>query len=361
MSADAGRGSALPLRALAPAKINLGLFVGPLRADSRHELVSVMQSISLADELMLEWAGEGIRSKASGEEARGDASGDDARGEASGEEAGGRADGGARDVVVCAGVPGRPEENLAARALAAFRAATGWAAAPVRLTVDKRIPVAAGLGGGSADAAAALRLAAAASGLGDETLLRELAQELGADVPAQVAPGRWLASGAGERLQALPAPARPLGVLVLPVAAQLSTAAVYAQLDRMRAGRDAASARADVELAGRERELRAAFGLAAPLPADVGLLHNDLQEAAIELCPLVGQALAQARDGGADVVLVSGSGPTVIGLFARANGPGRAQRAVAGLEGRVPAAVCAEAVGAEVGEVEGVGHEADAE
>ena len=95
------------------------------------------------------------------------------------------------------------------------------------------MPVAAGLGGGSGDAAAALRLAAAASGLGDERLLLELAAELGADVPAQVRPGRWLASGAGERLQALPDPSAPFGVLVLPVAARLSTAAVYEQADRM--------------------------------------------------------------------------------------------------------------------------------
>ncbi len=84
-----------------------------------------MQSISLADELTLEHAPAEVE----------------------------------QDEVVCPGVPGRRQENLAARALAAFRAATGWEAPPLRLSIVKRIPVAAGLGGGSADAAGALRLA----------------------------------------------------------------------------------------------------------------------------------------------------------------------------------------------------------
>ena len=87
----------------------------------------------------------------------------------------------ARDEVICPGVEG---PNLAARALAAFREATGWDAPPQRLTITKRIPVAAGMGGGSADAAAALRLAARAAGVDDPALLHELAFRLGADVPA---------------------------------------------------------------------------------------------------------------------------------------------------------------------------------
>ncbi len=193
---------ALPLRVLAPAKINLGLFVGPTRPDGRHELVSVMQSISLADELVLQAAPPGAE----------------------------------HDEVVCAGVVG---ENLAAQALELFRAATGWDATPLRLQIDKRIPIAAGLGGGSADAAATLRLATAASGLGDLDLLFVLAAELGADVPAQVTPGRWLATGAGEQLQALPDPVSPLGVLVLAQASELSTAEVYATADLIGIARDA--------------------------------------------------------------------------------------------------------------------------
>ncbi|MHB1537046.1 MAG: 4-(cytidine 5'-diphospho)-2-C-methyl-D-erythritol kinase, partial [Solirubrobacteraceae bacterium] len=127
------------LVAKAPAKVNLGLFVGPRRADGRHELATVMQSISLCDELALTRA---------------------------------RAD---VDELICPGVSGPQQENLALRALSEFRAATGWHSPRVVLEVTKRIPIAAGLGGGSTDAAAALRLAAAASGLRERAPLHELA------------------------------------------------------------------------------------------------------------------------------------------------------------------------------------------
>jgi len=291
--------SGLPARALAPAKINLGLFLGPTREDGRHELVTVMQSISLADELTLEWAPAG-------------ASGDE---------------------VLCPGVDA--ERNLAGAALAAFRKATGWEEPPLRLRIDKRIPVAAGLGGGSADAAATLRLASRASGLGTEELLLALGARLGADVPAQIAPGRWLGTGAGERLRELPSPSRSFGVLVLPVAAELSTAAVYAEADRLGLGR------APRELEERRLALTAALELGAAVPVVKELLHNDLQAVAVSLCPEISGALEQARESGADAAFVSGSGPTVIGLFLRANGPERARRAAAGLEERLPAPVCA--------------------
>jgi 4-diphosphocytidyl-2-C-methyl-D-erythritol kinase len=297
----------LPARVLAPAKINLGLFLGPVQPeDGRHELVTVMQSISLADELTLERASAGAE----------------------------------EDQVECPGLPGPSGENLAGVALKVFRAATGWDVPPLRLSIVKRIPVAAGLAGGSADAAAALRLARHASGLGDEALLRELGAALGADVPAQISPGRWLATGAGEHLLELPNPSRSFGVLVLPVAAELSTAAVYGEADRLGLGR------APRELEQRRLALTAALQLGAPVPVVKELLHNDLQAAAISLCPEISGALEQARESGADEVLVSGSGPTVVGLFPRANGLGRAQRAAAGLEGRLPAPVCATPVDA---------------
>ena len=79
----------------------------------------------------------------------------------------------------------------------------------MRLRIDKRIPVAAGMAGGSADAGAALRLVARAAGIDDDALLREIAAGLGADVAAQVRPRRYLATGAGERLDA----AAPAGAL----------------------------------------------------------------------------------------------------------------------------------------------------
>jgi 4-diphosphocytidyl-2-C-methyl-D-erythritol kinase len=304
-------------RALAPAKVNLGLFLGPTRAhDGRHELVSVMQSISLADQLTLAPAGGG---------------------------AGGEA---GADEVICPGLSLGPGENLAARALSAFRASTGWRAPPLRLSITKHIPVAGGLGGGSADAAGALRLARLLSGLGDEALLLELAAGLGADVPAQVSPGRWLAQGAGERLAPLPGPGQEsepglsFGVLVLPVAATLSTAAVYAEADRLGL---AGTAR---ELEDHRRALEAAWkGPAGALvhacfdsePAE--LLHNDLQEAALSLCPQISTALEEARAAGAAQAFVSGSGPTVVGLFAAGKEPDGAA-----LAGREPAAVWARPV-----------------
>jgi|HubBroStandDraft_2_1064218.scaffolds.fasta_scaffold05181_3 4-diphosphocytidyl-2-C-methyl-D-erythritol kinase len=299
-------------RALAPAKINLGLFLGPARAsDGKHELVSVMQSISLADELTLELAGTDSQ----------------------------------QDEVICPGVPGGAEQNLAGAALRAFRASTSWQAPPLRLSIVKQIPVAAGLGGGSADAAAALRLAAHASGLGDQQLLYELGSQLGADVPAQIAPGRWLASDAGEQLQQLPSPRSSFGVLVLPLAAQLSTAAVYAEADQL------GLARTPHELAERQLEMRSALEHGAPLPVASELLHNDLQRAAVSLCPQIADALAQARDAGSQPALVSGSGPTVIGLFAHAGrapdgGLALAQAAAARLRHRIPAPICAAPVDA---------------
>jgi 4-diphosphocytidyl-2-C-methyl-D-erythritol kinase len=319
--AGAAEAGSLPARALAPAKVNLGLFLGPIRAeDGRHELVTVMQSISLADELTLERAPAGVT----------------------------------QDEVVCPGVSGAPDENLAALALRAFRAATGWDGPPLSLSIVKRIPVAAGLGGGSADAAAALRLARHASGLGDDRLLHELAAVLGADVPAQIAPGRWLATGAGERLEGLPDPnPESFGLLVLPAVGGLATGEVYAEADRLGVGRSRE------ELQERRRALRRALELSASVPAASELLNNDLQRAAIALCPEIAAALAQVRDAGAEIALVSGSGPTVLGLFPHANGLGRAERAAAGLaadrmSAGAPEPICATPVGADFARVTSV-------
>ena len=178
----------MTLRARAPAKVNLCLFVGTPREDGLHPLVSVVQALSLADELTLEPA--------------------------------------ERDEVVCPGVEG---PNLAGRALHCSASTTGWDGPPQRLTIDKRIPVAAGMGGGSSDAAATLRLAAHAAGL---PMPAELGPRLGADVPSLLRPGRVLMTGAGEHVDRLPDP-EPLGVLVLPADAALSTPDVYREADRL--------------------------------------------------------------------------------------------------------------------------------
>ena len=269
------------LRARAPGKVNLCLFVGEPREDGLHPLVSVVQALSLADELTLEPGGDA-------------------------------------DEVVCPGVEG---PNLAARALALYREATGWDAPPQRLTIEKRIPVAAGMGGGSSDAAATLRLAAHAAG---RPVPDALAPRLGADVASLVRPGRVLMTGAGEHVEPL-APA-PVGVLVLPVDAELSTPAVYREADRL------GLTRSHAELSQLDALVR--VGTWAP--------ENDLQDAARSLCPLIDTALAAASDAGADHVLVSGSGPTVVGLFGGADGPVRAVAAASACGW--PRAVAAEPV-----------------
>jgi 4-diphosphocytidyl-2-C-methyl-D-erythritol kinase len=255
------------VRELAPAKVNLCLLVGPTRADGRHELVTVMQAITLADELEME--------------------------------------DGDRDEVVCPGVEG---PNLAADALRAFRDATGWDGPGQRITIRKRVPVAAGLGGGSADAAAVLRLAARRSGHGDGRLALELAAALGSDVPGLLVPGRVLARGAGERIEPLPDP-DPFGILVLPSAARLGTAAVYERADRLGGLRGAAE-----------------LGTIDPLAA-IGV--NDLEPAARSLEPSIDAALEAARTAGARHAMVCGSGPTVVGLFDAPDGAARAASALA--------------------------------
>jgi 4-diphosphocytidyl-2-C-methyl-D-erythritol kinase len=204
---------------------------------------------------------------------------------------------------VCEGVEG---PNLVAAAVAAFRAQTGFAD-PVRITIRKRIPIAGGMAGGSADAAAALRLLARHSGL--QADLYAIAERLGADVPGQIAPARYLATGAGERLEPL-APVTPYGVLVLPAPEPLSTGAVFAKAAELGLRRS----RESMEL------LRHDVRAANDLPDE--LAHNDLEPAALALMPEIGERMEQARAAGAEHVLLSGSGPTVLGLFGDLAAPG---------------------------------------
>lgn len=290
------------LRCLAPGKVNACLFVGRPRADGLHPLVSVMQPLSLADEVTLAPAPGGARA----------------------------------DEVVCPGVEG---PNLAGRALAAFRAATGWAAPPQQLTIVKRIPVAAGMGGGSADAAAALRLAAAAAGVAaDDPVVAAVAPGLGSDVPAALLAQASLVTGAGEEVEPL-ARAGAFAVLVLPSTGRLSTPAVYAELDRLDRGRSPR------ELERLAESVRAAVARDVDLPVE--LLVNDLEPAARSLDAGIGVALADAMEAGADRAMVSGSGPTVIGWFAGDDGPTRARDAARQLASRHPQAVVAEPVEAD--------------
>jgi 4-diphosphocytidyl-2-C-methyl-D-erythritol kinase len=246
----------------APAKLNLCLYLGHRRDDGLHELRSLFCPITLSDRLVVSDA--------------------------------------ERDRVVCPQVHG---PNIAEAALAALRD-RGWRANPLRVEIEKRIPVAAGLGGGSADAAAVLRLAR--EDIGD---LDVLAAELGADVPSQLDPVFALVGGAGEVVEPLAAPAH-FGIVLVPGDEGLSTAEVYAEADRLGLGREQG------ELDEIAAELRgAASGGASPL-AYLELLVNDLARAAVSLRPRIDEALEALRYAGAEVALVTGSGPTAFGLFA---------------------------------------------
>ncbi len=285
------------LRALAPAKVNLSLFLGGTREDGRHRLVTVFESLSLADALELEVI-EGLG-----------------------------------DQVVCPGVDG---DNLAARALAGLRA-RGWDGPPVRITIEKRIPVAAGMAGGSADAAAALRLAmAVAPGRAEE--VDQIAVELGADVPSQLLAGVALGTGAGEIVERFE-PLAEHAFVVLPSEFSLSTPEVFQEADRL------GLQRSDPALDGLYDELVASLAPDSELPDR--LLVNDLEPAAISLCPWCGDALEALRAVGAAHAMVSGSGPTVVGIWWGLGAVGRAFSAAQELRDRYPLAVGAEPVTAE--------------
>jgi 4-diphosphocytidyl-2-C-methyl-D-erythritol kinase len=250
----------MTLTLAAPAKLNLCLFLGPRREDGLHELCSLFEPLALADSIEVAEA--------------------------------------ERDEVVCPGVGG---ENLAARALAALREA-GWDAPRLRVSIEKRIPVAAGLGGGSADAAAVLRLA---HGVPD---LLSIAATLGADVPSQLVPALALVLGAGERVERLPDPPSH-AVVLLPEGGGLSTTAVFAEADRLGLGRETA------ELEDLTARLRKEAGAGASPLDYTGLLANDLEPAARSLRPEIGAALDALRASGAPLALLTGSGPTAFGLF----------------------------------------------
>lgn len=264
------------IRQSAPAKVNLLLHVTPPRADGLHPICSLFASIELADEVTVEPA--------------------------------------ERDAVECPGVTGL---NLAERAIAAFRAAAGGCPPGVHVRIDKRIPVAAGLGGGSADAAAVLRALNELSGRPlDVAALRGLAAGLGADVPSQVEPGHALVTGAGERVEPLALP--ELALVLVPQAEGLSTAAVYAEADRIGATRRALDAHAVRALAAR------------PLDRLAPELHNDLEAAALSLRPRLAETLTRLRAAGALAALVTGSGPTTFGVFPSREAAERASRAIPG-------------------------------
>lgn len=256
-----------PVTVRAPAKVNLHLAVGDLRDDGYHELTTVFQALSLYDEVAV---------------TRADTLSVTVHGE------------GAAEVPV-------DENNLVWRA-AELIAKKAHRTPRVHIAITKGIPVAGGLAGGSADAAATLVALNALWHLElSKTELSELAAELGSDVPFSLRGGTAVGLGRGEQL--LPVLSRSTYHWVLAFAkGGLSTPAVYRELDRLRAG-------GTPPRLGSADDLMHALTLGDP-DRLAPLLGNDLQAAAISLMPQLRRTLRAGRDAGALAALVSGSGPT---------------------------------------------------
>jgi 4-diphosphocytidyl-2-C-methyl-D-erythritol kinase len=290
---------------LAHAKVNLALAITGRRPDGYHELRSVFLRIGLADrlEVAVDEATEGDRLEVAGDP---------------------------RCTV---------EGNLVLRAWALLRTALGGDAPPLVGSLEKRIPVAGGLGGGSSDAATALRLAAPLWGVTADALrpvidpatLDALALRLGADVPFFVRNhAAALVEGVGERLAPLPPASGDAGLLLVTPAIGASTPAVFDAYDRL-AARDRGTGALVDELAAAFRDGLDGTGLAAW--AGRLAAANDLWPAAAAVVP----ALPAARDAMATAldrpVMLSGSGSTLFALY-----PSRAEavRAREELEARLP-------------------------
>lgn len=262
-----------PVRVRVPAKINLHLGVGPLRPDGYHELQTVYHAISIYDELTAR-PGDTLSLTMAGE--------------------------GTGELAL-------DESNLVVRAA---RALAEWTGVPAhaRLHLRKQIPLAAGLAGGSADAAATLVACAALWELGlDRSELVALASGLGADVPFLLSGGTALGTGYGEQVSPVLARGGSWHWVAALADGGLATPQVYRELDRLRAAGAAPP------------PLGEPAGLLAALrqrdPAVLGAaLGNDLAAAALGLRPELAGVLAAGRAAGAIAGLVSGSGPTCVFL-----------------------------------------------
>ena len=254
-----------------PAKVNLQLSVGPREADGYHGLVSVFQAISIYDDVTLTKThpGDGITISIIGDHTH--------------------------------GVP-EDHSNLAAKA-AHLIAQEFDIDIDVHIEVKKSIPVAGGMAGGSADAAAVIVGIDALYHLGatrDEML--EIGAKLGSDVPFMINGGTAIGQGRGDQLTAALSRGTYHWVLALSTVG-LSTPAVYTECDRLRAGQ---------EIAAPQTSDLLMQALLAADPKSVGsALVNDLQAAACSLRPALDLVLEVGRDYGALGAIVSGSGPTV--------------------------------------------------
>ena len=284
------RESRTVVRVRAPAKINLFLSVGDLRPDGYHDLVTVFHAVDLADELTIESA--------------------------------------TRHSVRTTPADGVPagSRNLAGVAARILAKRTG-AGGPVAIEIAKQIPVAGGMAGGSADAAATLVGCAALWGLdmarGD---LAQIGAEIGADVPFALTGGTAVGTGRGDLLS--PVLARtPLHWVLALADGGLSTPEVFAELDRLRDQRK--SGPAEPQRVGVVTDMLAALASGDPA-AVAAALGNDLQPAAFSLQPGLRRTLRAGLSAGALAGVVSGSGPTIALLCADAEAAGGVAAELAG-------------------------------
>jgi 4-diphosphocytidyl-2-C-methyl-D-erythritol kinase len=254
--------------ARAPAKVNLELMVGPRGPDGFHHLATVFQAVGLHDDVTVEPADEW----------------------------------GVTVNGPYAGLVPADDTNLALRAARLLAGASGIEV-PVHITIDKDIPVAAGMAGGSADAAGALLACDALWGVWtSRTALEDLAAELGSDVPFALLGGTAMGSGRGDQLAPVLGRGRYSWVLALSDVG-LSTPEVYAECDRLRSKLRVPDPTPSASMMTALRS-----GDAASLGR---ALSNDLQPAALSLQPRLDEVLRAGMDNGALGGIVSGSGPTV--------------------------------------------------
>jgi 4-diphosphocytidyl-2-C-methyl-D-erythritol kinase len=262
-----------PVRVKVPAKINLYLGVGPLRPDGYHELHTVYHAIALHDEVTAR-SGDSLTLTMQGE--------------------------GVGDLEL-------DERNLVTRAALAL-AQSAKVEPKARLHLRKQIPLAAGLAGGSADAAAALVACDALWGTGySRPELARIAETLGSDVPFLLHGGTALGTGRGEAVSPVLARALKWHWVVAFAEGGLSTPEVYRELDRLRSANEAPEALTspDSLLAALRQRDPAVLGKA---------MGNDLEAAAVSLRPDLALTLEAGRTAGAHAALVSGSGPTCVFL-----------------------------------------------
>lgn len=254
----------------APGKLNLSLHLGPTRKDGLHELASLFESVSLHDTLTLETI-------------EGD-----------------------RDEVVCPAIEG---ENLVESTLRAARRTELLEGPAVRVTIYKQIPVAAGMGGGSANAAAALRLIASHMDL-ILTETTEIAFELGADVPSQLTPGLAVVTGAGENVEHVRRdPLIEAGVAFVIIAQEqgLATVDVFREADRAKFGRPS--------LAIETAQLKEVTRGGVTAETLLGMIHNDLTAAIVSLRPALAEIPLMLRKMNPLAFEFTGSGPTAFAVF----------------------------------------------